>query len=170
MLPGGRQALVDYVRVIMEMNPRVVGCMEGDDHDYAGSLHTMPNFTVDHLHYLADNLHHFQSNTNEMVLFNATLEYINNQTLSAEVYWYRQASSLIAILQHDINRIQHHMWEASALLEGASHQLEAANALDQIEEAVAVRQQRQGQAAQQEEAQRWNGSRVERAECCGHCS
>ena len=50
------------------------------------------------------------------------------------------------------------MWEAGALLEGGSHQLEAANALDQIKEAVVARQQRQVQAVQQEELQRQNGA------------
>ena len=50
---------MDYVRVIMEMDPRVVGQMEGDDHDYVGPLHTMPDFTVDRPHYLADDLHRF---------------------------------------------------------------------------------------------------------------
>ena len=62
------------------------------------------------------------------------------------------------------------MWEAGALLEGASHWLEAANALDQIEEVVVERQQRQAQAAQQEELQRQNRARMERAECRGHRS
>ena len=62
------------------------------------------------------------------------------------------------------------MWEASALLKGASRHLEATNALDCIEEAVIAQQQRQVQAAQQEEMQRQNGSRVERAEHCGHHS
>ena len=59
------------------------------------------------------------------------------------------------------------MWEAGALLEGASHHLEAANTLDRIEEAVVTRQQRQVQAAQWEEAQRQHGARMERAEHCG---
>ena len=154
----------------MEMDPRVVGRVEGDDHNYAGPLHAMPDFTVDCLHYLADNLHCFQGNSDESSLFNATLKYINDCTLSAEVYQYWQASSLIAILQHNIVHIQHHMWEASALMEGTSCRLEAANALDWIEEAVVVRQQRQVQAAQQGEAQRQNGARAERAECCGCCS
>ena len=45
-LPGGRQALADYIRVIMEMDPRVVGRMEGDDQDYTGPLHATPDFTV----------------------------------------------------------------------------------------------------------------------------
>ena len=58
-LLGGRQALADYVRVIMEMDPRVVGWIEGDDHDYVGPLHATPDFTVDHPHYLADDLHRF---------------------------------------------------------------------------------------------------------------
>ena len=99
-----------------------------------------------------------------MALFNAALEYINNQTLSAEVYQYQQVSSLITILQHNIDRIQHCMWEAGALLEGASHRLEAANVLDQIKEAVIARQQRQVQAAQWEEMQWQNRARVERNE------
>ena len=58
-LPGGRQASADYVRVIMEMDPQVVGRMEGDDQDYAGPLHATLDFTVDHPHYLADDLHRF---------------------------------------------------------------------------------------------------------------
>ena len=49
----------DYVRVIMEMDPRVVGQMEGGDHNYAGPLHAMPDFTVDCPHYLTDDLHQF---------------------------------------------------------------------------------------------------------------
>ena len=79
---------MDYVWVIVEMDPRVVGWMEGDDHDYAGPLHTTPDFTVDRPHYLADDLHRFRSNTDEMALFDAALEYINDQTLSVEVYRY----------------------------------------------------------------------------------
>ena len=62
------------------------------------------------------------------------------------------------------------MWEVGALLEGASCWLEAANALDRIEEAVIARQQRQVQAAQWEEMQCQNGAWAERAERQGHCS
>ena len=154
----------------MEMDPRVVGRMEGDDQDYAGPLHAMPDFTVDRPRYLADDLHRFRSNMEETALFDAALEYINNRTLSAEVYRYRQASSLIAILQHDIDQIQQCMWEAGALLEGSSCRLEAANALDHIEEAVVAQQQRQVQQAQREEQQRQSGAQVERAEHQGRCS
>ena len=166
-LPGGRQASADYVQVIMEMDPQVVGLMEGDNQDYAGLLHATPDFTVDQPHYLADDLHRFRSNTDKMALFNATLEYINDRTLSAEVYQYQQASSLIAILQRDIDRIQQCMWEAGTLLEGASRHLEAANALDHIKEAVIARQQRQVQEAQREEQCRQNRARAERAERWG---
>ena len=76
----------------------------------------------------------------------------------------------VTILQHDIDRIQQRMWEAGALLEGSSHRLEAANALDRIEEAVVARQQRQVQQAQQEEQRRQSGAQVERAERRGHRS
>ena len=62
------------------------------------------------------------------------------------------------------------MWEVGTLLEGASCRLEAANALDRIEEAVVARQQRQVQAAQREELQWQNGAWMERAECQGRCS
>ena len=55
-------------------------------------------------------------------------------------------------------------------MEGASCHLEAANALDRIKEAIVAKQQRQVQEAQQEEAQRQNGARMERAECHGCCS
>ena len=79
---------MDYVQVIMEMDPRVVGQVEGDDHGYTRPLHTMPDFTVNHLHYLADNLHQFQGNADKTSLLNAALEYINDHTLSAEVYQY----------------------------------------------------------------------------------
>ena len=104
-----------------------------------------------------------------MALFDAALEYINDQTLSAEVYWYQQASALIAMLQCNIDRIQHCMWEAGALLEGASCQLEATNALDQIKEAVVAQQQRQVQVVQWQ--MQWqNGARMERAERWGHRS
>ena len=127
----------------------------------------MPDFTVDRPHYLADNLHRFRSNTDETALFDAALEYINNRTLSTEVYQYRQVSSLIAILQRDIDQIQQRMWEVGALLEGSSRCLEAANALDRIEEAVVARSQRQVQQAQREEQRRQSGAQVERAECRG---
>ena len=76
----------------------------------------------------------------------------------------------MAILQRDIDHIQHCMWEAGALLEGASHWLEAANVLNQIEEAVIARQQRQAQAVQREELQRQNGAQMERVEHQGCCS
>ena len=154
----------------MEMDPQVVGQMEGDDQDYAGPLPTTPDFTVDRPRYLADDLHQFQGNTDETALFDAALEYINDWTLSAEVYRYRQASSLIVILQRDINRIQQRMWEAGALLEGSSRRLEAANVLDRIEEAVVAQQQRQVQQAQREEQWRQGGAQVERAECRGRRS
>ena len=86
------------------------------------------------------------------------------------MYWYRQVSSLIAILQRDIDRIQQRMWEVGALLEGSSRRLEAANALDRIEEAVVARQQRQAQQALREEQWRQNGAQAERAERQGHRS
>jgi hypothetical protein len=135
-LEGRRQVPATYVRVVMSINPQVIGRCDGDEAEYGGPVYAQPDFGAEASRYAADNLGRFKANTPEVEVFDEALALIHDRALIAEVYCFRQASMAVTQYQHNIEQIQECMWEAGALMEAAARRLEGANTINRIEDAI----------------------------------
>jgi transposase InsO family protein len=135
-LEGGRQVPATYVRVVMSINPQVIGRRDGDEAEYGGPVYAQPDFGAEASRYAADDLGRFRANAPEVETFDEALTFIHDRVLIAEVYRFRQASMAVTQYQCNIEQIQEHMWEAGALMEGAARRLEGANTINRIEDAM----------------------------------
>jgi hypothetical protein len=135
-LEGRRQVPATYIRMVMSINPQVIGRHDGDEAEYGGPLYAQPDFGAEAPRYAADDLGWFKANAPEVEAFNEALTLIHDRALVAEVYRFCQSSMAITQYQHDIKLIQERMWEAGALMEASAHRLEGANSINRIEDAM----------------------------------
>jgi hypothetical protein len=165
-LEGGPQVPATYIRVVMSINPQVIGRHDRDEAEYGGPVYAQPDFGAEASRYAADDLGRFKANAPEVEAFDDALTLIHDCALIAEVYRFRQVSMAVTQYQHNIEQIQERMWEAGALMEGATHRLEGANTINWIEDAIEeLRRHRihtQQQAREYEE-----GTTNRRFQCCG---
>jgi hypothetical protein len=120
----------------MSINPQVIGRHDGDEVEYGGPVYAQPDFGAEASRYAADDLGRFKANTPEVEVFDNALTLIHDRALIAEVYHFCQASMAVTQYQRNIKQIQERMWEAGALMEGATHRLEGANTINRIEDAM----------------------------------
>jgi hypothetical protein len=135
-LEGGRQVPATYVRVVMSIDPQVIGRREGDEAEYGGPVHAQPDFGAEASRYAPDDLGQFKANAPESEVFDNALAFIHDRALIAEVYRFRQASMAVTQYQRNIEQIQERMWQAGALMEAAARRLEGANSINRIEDAM----------------------------------
>jgi hypothetical protein len=135
-LEGGQQVPATYVRVVMSIDPQVIGRRDGDEAEYGGPVHVQPNFGAEASRYAPDDLGRFKANAPESEAFDNVLTFIHDRALIAEVYRFRQASMAVTQFQHNIEQIQECMWQAGALMEAAARRLEGANSINRIEDAM----------------------------------
>jgi hypothetical protein len=135
-LEGGRQVPATYVRVVMSIDPQVIGRREGDEAEYGGPVHAQPDFGAEASRYAPDDLGRFKANAPESEAFDNALLFIHDRALIAEVYRFRQASMAVVQFQRNIEQIQERMWQAGALMEAAARRLEGANSINRIEDAM----------------------------------
>jgi hypothetical protein len=135
-LEGGRQVPATYVCVVMSINPQVIGRRDRDEAEYGGPVYAQPDFGAEASRYAADDLGRFRANAPEVEAFDTALVLIHDRVLIAEVYRFRQVSMAVTQYQHNIEQIQERMWEAGALMEGATRRLEGANTINRIEDAM----------------------------------
>jgi hypothetical protein len=101
-LEGGRQVPATYVRVVMSINPQVIGRRDGDEAEYGRPLYAQPDFGVEAPRYAADDLGRFKANAPEVEAFDKALTLIHDRALVAEVYRFCQSSMAITQYQRDI--------------------------------------------------------------------
>jgi hypothetical protein len=168
-LEGRRQVPATYVRVVMSINPQVVGRRDGDEAEYGGPVYAQPDFGAEASCYAADDLGQFKANAPEVEVFDSVLSLIHDRTLIAEVYRFCQSSMAVTQYQRSIEQIQERMWEAGALMEASARRLEGANSINRIEDAMEELWRRnvhiQQQAREYEE-----GVTNRRFQCCGRRS
>ena len=80
-----------------------------------------------------DDLWRFKWGSDNAAVFNASLEYLGNRSLTAEVHCFREAGRIITQYEEDIRRLETHKWEAGCLQDTSIHCLESANALEQLD-------------------------------------
>jgi hypothetical protein len=135
-LEGGRQVPATYIRVVMSIDPQVIGRREGDVAEYGGPVYAQPDFGAEASRYAPDDLGQFKANAPESEAFDNALTFIHDRALIAEVYRFRQASMAVTQFQRNIEQIQERMWQAGALMEAAARCLEGANPINWIEDAM----------------------------------
>jgi hypothetical protein len=133
---GGRQVPATYIRVVMSIDPQVIGRRNGDVAEYGGPVYAQPDFGAEASRYAPDNLGRFKANAPESEAFDNALTFIHDRALIAEVYRFCQASMAVTQFQRNIEQIQERMWQAGALMEAAARRLEGANSINRIEDAM----------------------------------
>jgi hypothetical protein len=165
-LEGGRQVPATYIRVVMSIDPQVIGRHDRDEAEYGRPVYAQPDFGAEASRYALDDLGRFKANTPEVEVFDNALMFIHDRTLIAEVYRFCQASMAVTQFQRNIEQIQEHMWQAGALMEAVAHRLEGANSINRIEDAM--EQLRRCNAHIQQQAREYEeGVTNRRFQCCG---
>jgi hypothetical protein len=168
-LEGGRQVPATYIRVVMSIDPQVIGRREGDEAEYGGPVHAQPDFGAEASRYAPDDLGRFKANAPESEAFDSVLTFIHDRALIAEVYRFRQASMAVTQFQHNIEQIQERMWQAGALMEAVARRLEGANSINRIEDAM-EELRRHSIHIQQQAREYEEGVTNRRFQHCGHRS
>jgi hypothetical protein len=104
-LEGGRQVPATYVRVVMSIDPQVIGRCDEHEAEYGGPVHAQPDFGAEASRYAPDNLGRFKANAPESEAFDNALTFIHDRALIAEVYCFRQASMAVIQFQRNIEQI-----------------------------------------------------------------
>ena len=142
----------------MGVDPCVVGRVRGSNVDYGAPLHAQPDYdAMEQPRYGMDDLWRFKWGSNNMAIFDASLDYLGDRSLTVEVHRFREAGRIIAQYKEDIRRLETRKWEAGCLQDVSIHCLKSANTLERLDRAQVERHMRA----------------VERAEatiCCGHHS
>ena len=80
----------------MGVDPHMVGRIQGSDIGYGTPLHTQPNFnTLEHPHYGMDDLWRFKWGSDNAAIFDASLEYLSDHSLTAEVHHFREVGCYV---------------------------------------------------------------------------
>ena len=76
------------------------------------------------------------------MIFDTSLDFLGDRTLTAEIHRFRESGRIIAELDADIRRLENRKWEAGCIQEASIRRLESANALERLDRAQAVRHMR----------------------------
>ena len=118
----------------MGVDPHVVGRIWGSDVDYGAPLHAQPDFkTMECPQYSMDNLWRFKWGSDNVVIFEASLKYLGNCSLTAEVHHFQEVGRIITQIEADIKRLEMHKWEAGCLQDVSIHCLESANTMEWLD-------------------------------------
>ena len=120
----------------MGVDPCVVGHIRGSSQDYGAPLHAQPNYNaMERPHYGMDNLWRLKWGSDDMAIFDTSLDYLGNRLLTAEVHCFQEAGRIIVQYEEDIRRLETCKWEAGCLQDASIHRLESANVLEQLDRA-----------------------------------
>ena len=141
---SGRSVPAHFTRVIMGVDPHVIGMIPGDRNQYGGPLYTAPDHDQgERPWYAPDDLWQFKVGADNSARFDLALDFIHDLSLTAKVSHFRETSSLFTQYQEDICRLEVRMWEAGQMKDASACRLEGANALHRIEEALVEINRRQ---------------------------
>ena len=120
----------------MGVDLRVVGCVRGSDVDYGVPLHAQPNYdAMERPHYGMDDLWRLKWGSDNVAIFDMSLEYLGDWSLTAEVHCFWEVGRIIAQYEEDIRRLEVCKWEVGCLQDASIHCLESANALEWLDRA-----------------------------------
>ena len=84
-----------------------------------------------------DDLWRLKWGSDNAAIFDVSLEYLGDQSLTAEVHQFREAGRIIAQYEEDIRRLETHKWEAGCLQDASIRRLKSANVLERLDRAQA---------------------------------
>ena len=141
---SGRTIPARFTRVIMGVDPHVIGMILGDNNQYGGPLLAALDHDLgERPRYAPDDLWQFKSGADNTARIDIALNFLHDLSLTAEVTRFRETSQLFAQYQEDIRKIEVRMWEAGQMKDSSAHRLEGANVLRRIEEALVKVNRRQ---------------------------
>ena len=133
----GRNVPARFNRVVMGVDPHVIGMIPGDNNQYGSPLHAAPDHDLgERPWYAPDDLWQFKFGADNLACFELALDFIHDLSLMAEVTCYPKTSHLFAQYQEDICKLEVHLWEARQMKDASACRLEGANALHRIEEVL----------------------------------
>ena len=110
-----------FTRVVMGMDPHVIGMIPGDSSQYGGPLHATPDHDQgERPRYAPDDLWQFKAGADNAAHIDLALDFLHDLSLTAEVSRFRETSHLFAQYQEDIRKIKVRMWEAGQKI-GRAH-------------------------------------------------
>ena len=141
---SGRSIPARFTRVVMGVDPHVIGMVPGDNNQYSGPLHAAPDHDLgERPRYAPDDLWQFKNGADNAARVDLALDFLHDLSLTAEVTCFCETSRLFAQYQEDIRKIEVRMWEAGQMKDSSARRLEGANALHRIEEALVEINRRQ---------------------------
>ena len=139
-LDGGHQQQARYVWVDMGVDPCVVGRVRGSNVDYGVPLHAQPDYdAMEQPCYSMDNLWRLKWGSDDTAIFDTSLDYLGDRSLTMEVHHFQEAGRVVAQYKEDIKRLEICKWEVGCLQDVSICCLESTNALEQLDRAQVER-------------------------------
>ena len=124
----------------MGVDPHVVGRIRGSSWGYGAPLHARPDYdAMERPRYGMDDLWRLKWGSDDVAIFDASLDYLGDRLLTVEVHRFREVGKIIAQYKEDIRRLETHKWEAGCLQDASICHLESANALEWLDRAQVER-------------------------------
>ena len=87
----------------MSTDPHVIGQVQGSDRDYRAPLYAQPNYDVlECPRYSTDDVWHLQWGADDAAIFDTSLTFLGDHTLTAEIHHFRESGWIIAELDANI--------------------------------------------------------------------
>ena len=82
-----------------------------------------------------DNLWRLKWGFDDAAIFDTSLDYLGDRSLTVEVHCFWEAGRIIVQYEEDIRRLEIHKWEAGCLQDASICHLKSTNALEQLDRA-----------------------------------
>ena len=104
--------------------------------DYGAPLYAQPDYDVlEHLRYRTDDMWRLRWGADDVAIFDVSLAFLGNHTLTAEIHRFRESGQIIVELDADIERLDNRKWQVGCIQEVSICHLESANALEWLDRA-----------------------------------
>ena len=106
----------------MGTDPCVIGQVQGSDRDYGAPLYAQPDYNVlEHPWYSTDNMWRLRWGADDAAIFDASLTFLGDRTLMAEIHCFRESGWIIVELDADIAWLEDWKWQAGCIQEASIH-------------------------------------------------
>ena len=104
----------------MGTDPHVIGRVQGSNEDYGAPLYARPDYDVlERPRYGTDDVWRLRWGVDDTAIFDASLTFLGDQTLTAEIHRFRESGHIIAELDTDIAWLENQKWEVGCIQEAS---------------------------------------------------
>ena len=123
----------------MGTDPRVIGRVRGSSTDYGAPLYAWPDYDMlERPRYGTDDVWRLRWGADDAAIFDMSLAFLRDRTLTAEIHRFRESGRIIAELDADIAWLENQKWEVGCIQEASICCLKSANTLDRLDQAQVV--------------------------------